>query len=564
MTSGLLGELTALANAWTAGSTWRIFSTTLGAGLLCLLLRGVAGARSLADGRDGGAWPGFAIAGLLFAAALVLRLLLPERVHYTFNDEYEYIDHAQRLLASGEYRLWSGPPAGVYLYALAFAVFGVSTAVAFATTIVLASLTPPVFYWTLRVLRVERMVAVVAAVLLVLAPLHVKHAASASLEIASLLLLLLTVGSFLELLRAPGAVAATCFATSLFFALTVRVENWALLVLLPLLWRSWRGEVRRLSAGHFLLAALAVALAAAYLPGILAAPIRYDPWWQSRLPGPALLLTNLGFWVGGDVLQRKLPLLLFGVGVIAGLRRARPATVFWIAFLLLYSIVFVLYGLNVGWLEEAHQPPPWGARDAGHDMFRFNVILLPAVTYLLASGVVAVLRAIGALLRADFGNAARSRPVRIVAVVALCVVGPGLLLWRGEYAAYRPLAFLASPYNRGFEIAEFRFLHAALAGGARGGALYVLPPTEGIVVDDVAARPLASLATDLAANPDAAAFVYVNGRQLAAPALEQAFRAAQQRVALREVERRLDGRERFYLFAVVPHVALPTGGSAAE
>ena len=67
-------------------------------------------------------------------------------------------------------------------------------------------------------------------------------------------------------------VATLCFATSLFFALTVRVENWTLLLLLPLLAWLWRAELRRPPRAHLALVALVIVLAAAYLPGILAAP----------------------------------------------------------------------------------------------------------------------------------------------------------------------------------------------------------------------------------------------------------------------------------------------------
>lgn len=544
MEVGLLQALSSRTNAWTTGSTWWLFSVAALVLLFGLAWRAAAFARRAAN--DGGARSDALLGAGLFLVALALRLWLPDRVHYTFNDEYEYLDHAQRLLATGAYTLWTGPPAGVWAYALGFAVLGPSSGVAFLVTIFVASLTAPVLVWTLRVLGVERAVAVLAGLLLALAPLHVKHAASASLEVLSLPILLLTLGSFAELLRLPRWPQAACFAASLFFALTVRIENWALLPLLALLAWLLRGERARTRAPLLLPALAATVLAALYLPGILDAPIRYDPWWKSRLPAPSLLAANLGFWVAGDVLQRKLPLLVAGFGLFAGLARSRTATVFWVAFLALYSVVFVLYGLNVGWVEEAHQPPPWGARGGGHDMFRFNVILLPAVVYLLASGLAAGARAAGALLRGDGFAAAWRAPLRLVALGGLALAVALLAAWRGEWRSYHPLVHVASSYNRGFEIAELRFLRAALAG--HRGTLFVLPPAEGIFVDGVAARPLAELdAPPVAASGPA--LVYVNGRQLAVPALRQAFLAATERHALRELVRHQDGRDRFFLFA---------------
>src|SRR5262249_35927310 len=150
---------------------------------------------------------------------------------------------------------------------------------------------------------------------------------------------------------------ALCFTTSFFAALTTRVEDWLLLVLLPLLAWLRRSELRRPAAGQGCLVALAVVLAAAYLPGILDAPIRYDPWWKTRLSLLPLIATNFGFWVGGDAAQRKLVLLIAGVGLLAALSTTPRVAAFWAAFWLLFSTVFALYGLNVGYTMEVHQPP---------------------------------------------------------------------------------------------------------------------------------------------------------------------------------------------------------------
>lgn len=545
MTNGLLSALSAPANAWTTVVTWGLFSAAAVLALLCLARSGASLAARLARERD--ARRDLALGVGLFLVALVLRLWLPERVHYTYNDEYEYLDHAQRLLATGAYRLWTGPPAGVYAYALAFAAFGPSSDVVFLLTIVVASLSAPALAWALRTLGAGRAVASLAGLLLAVAPLHVKHAASASLEVLSLLAILLVVGTFATLLRAPGWWQAWAFATGLFVALTVRVENWALLPLLVLLAALLRRECPPLRAGLLLPALGAVALAALYLPGVLDAPIRYEPGWKSRLPFASLLGVNLGFWVAGDPWLRKLPLVVAAVGLAWGLARSRTATVFWLAFATLYSVAFVLYGLNVGWLEEAHQPSPWGARADGHDMFRFDVLLLPAVLLLLASGLVALAGAARDLLRGDRFAARWPVPARLAAVTGGGLVLVGLLASGGEWRSYRPLTHVASRYNRGFEIAELRFLRTALA--RHRGTLYALPPAEGVFVDGIAARPLA----ELGGPGDPASprrLVYVNGRQLAVPELRQAFVAAVERHRLAEIERAMDGRDRFFLFAV--------------
>lgn len=543
-----------VADAWTASSTWWVFVLFAALGAAALALRGGRFLGRAVSG-DADARRALAAASALLAASLALRWLVPEGVHYTFNDEYEYVAAARTLVASHRYALPSGPPAGIFVWALAFLPFGTATGVVFATTIVVASLTPPALLWMLRVLRVDRTVALVAAALLALAPLHVKHAASASLEVLSLLFVVLTIGTFVELLRAPGAVASACFAASLFFALTVRVENWALVALLPLVWWLWRSEVRVPSPAWLALPAASLVLAAAYLPGILAAPIRYEPWWKSQLPAGALLATNLAFWFGGDLWTRKVPLLLAGVGLVAGLRANARAMLLWLAFLLLYSVVYVLYGLNVGWLEEAHQPPPWGARGAGHDMFRFNVVLLAPVVLLLAYGLAALARGAASALRAAPPGAPR-RPLGVAGLAGAVVLLVLLLAWRDEYATYHPLQFLESPYNRGYEIAEFRFLRDATAGVAPGARLYLAPPAAGIALGGVETRPLAALEVDVGRDAAAGvALLYVSGRQLGVPGVRARIEALRRRHDLQEVTRRRVGRDVFQLFVVRPRTS---------
>jgi hypothetical protein len=544
-----VGALSPWTNAWTTWTTAPLFALAFAAALVCLALHTLTGARRVA--MDAEARRELLIGLALFGSALGLRLFWPERVHYTYNDEYEYLDHAQRLLRTGEWTLWTGPPAGVALYALAFALFGPSSGVAFVVTIVLASATPPVLDVLLRRLGVDRTVSLVAAVLLVLMPLHVKHAASASLEIASLLLLLLVLLAFVAELRAPRWRDAVALAIVLFLALTARVENWALLLVLPVVRWLLRREAKRPPAGHVILLLLAVALAALYVPGILDAPIRYLPWWKSRLPAPTLLAVNLGFWVGPEPMLRKVPLLVGVVGLAAGLRRNRVATLTlgWSALVL--SLLFVAYGLNIGWAEEAHQPPPWGTRTVGHDMFRFDVLLLPIVVLLLANGLVALARAARTLR--DDGAAARwPRPTRLGVLASGAAVVVVLLAWRDEWRSYHPLAFVASPYNRRFEIKELRFLREVLPMLPPGATLYVLPPAEGVFVDGIAPRPLASLPEHIAGRGAPMAYVYVNGRQLALPDLRRTFDTVSARIPLREVARREDTGDRFFLLVAEP------------
>ena len=423
MQTGIGQTLIGITTTWTTLSTGWVFVVASWAGVLCLVVRGTSFARRLA-GRDPAARRGLLIGLALFAVAFVLRWILPERVPYTFNDEFEYVAAARRLADSGLFVLTSKPPAIVFVGAQGLAWLGPTFDAVAGMVILLASLTVPVLYWVLRGQRVAPPVALLSAVLLALAPLHVKHAATPSAEIVSLLFLLLAIGTFQEFLRAPGRVHALGFAVSLFFALTSRVENAAVILLLALLAGLWRTEASRPGLGSCALFALVLAAAAAYLPGIAASPDHSETWWKSGLPLVQRVVVNLGFWIGNEPMTRKLPLIVLVAGLVSAFARRPRVATFWLAFLLLFSAIFAFYGLNLSWVGEPGPSAEWSDRRAGHDMFRFNVILLPAVTFFAASGLVEFWNAALASLRARSADRGMPRVARF-GVLALAVAGCG-------------------------------------------------------------------------------------------------------------------------------------------
>jgi hypothetical protein len=195
-------------------------------------------------------------------------------------------------------------------------------------------------------------------------------------------------------------------------------------------------------------------------------------------------------------------------------------------------------------------------------MFRFDVLLLPAVVLLLANGLVALASAAVALLRGDGAAARWPRRTRLGVIATGGAVLLVLLGWRGEWRGSDPAAFVASPYNRRFEIKELRFLRDALARAPEGARLYVLPPSEGVWIDGISARPLAALPGEVAAPGAGPAYVYANGRQLAVPDLRRQLDAASAQLPLREVERRADAGDRFFLLAVEPAAGSPSAAAA--
>jgi hypothetical protein len=87
------------------------------------------------------------------------------------------------------------------------------------------------------------------------------------------------------------------------------------------------------------------------------------------------------------------------------------------------------------------------------------------VIFFLATGIIAAGR-VGAALAARLGTAV---------AIAVAAASVALLLFVGrEYAAWDPIGFLRSPYNRPVEIAQYRFLARHLADRNENVRCYIL------------------------------------------------------------------------------------------
>ncbi len=487
---------------------------------------------------------GLLVAAGLFLAALLVRTLVPPWTHYTYNDEYLYLRHASELRSSGAFSFANQPPMLVYIYALAFRFFPMNAHTTFAITSVVGSLTVPALYGCLRSLSVERTIAVLAAMLLLLHPLHVKHSGAGSLEVMSLLFVVSTVGSFSHWLRVPGAASLFAFAACLLAALTTRIENFVLVPILMGLGVVYRERARRPSTLELSVVAIVVAAAASYLPAILSFHDGQAGEWKSELGALGLLVNNLGFWVGGSLDIGKVPFLLLAGGVVGSWRSDRFACVTWLALLLAYSAIYVVHGVNLGYHHESGHEPYFAARAGGHDMFRFNVLLVPAIVFFTASGVVAWLRLIDWAL-----SRVTARAAGPVSALVLLSVGALLLGINGEYRAYDPLGFVRSPYNRPVERAEYAFLEAAFADLPRPVRCYTLPsPTEPFLGDGIEMIPVDG--PDEVRVEDDRTFLYVNSAQLLRPATGATFQQIVERFQLDPVARENTGRVELQLLRV--------------
>jgi len=372
-------------------------------------------------------------------------------------------------------------------------------------------------------------VALLAAALLALHPLHVKHSGASSLEVMSLLFLVSAIGTFAQWLRGPGLLGLLSFATCLFGALTTRVENFALLPVLAGLGYLPDLRKRRPATGELAVLAAVVVLAALYLPAVLGFHGEQAGWWKSELGAGTLFWNNLAFWIGGSLTIGKVPLLLMVGGIVGSFFSARPACLTWLAVFVTYSVVYVVHGVNLGYHPESAHPAYFAAREGGHDMFRFNVTLLPAMVFFAASGVVAWIRLVDLTLARLSVRASPIGSGVIVTAVGLLLLGIG-----GEYRAYDPVAFLHSSYNRPIERAEYEFLEANLAGHPPPVRCYRFRTSTDPYLGDGVEVVLADDADQIRVG-GGTTFLYVNSAQLRIPAMRASFEQLRTRFDLESV-----------------------------
>lgn len=559
-------ELSALATAlagwlepFCGGATWWLLHVWLAASVLAAAWRGreawtEAGRHErAARGRE------TAVALALLAAALAARLLLAERVPYTYDDEYTYLAAARHLLKTHSLDYAFTPPLGVFLYALAFELARVvSSDVAFLATIALGSLTAPVLYGTLRAMRVPRGAAAAAGGVIALAPLHIKHSGAASLEVLSLLLLLLALWSFAAFLRRPGGSRTACFALALFGALATRVENAALLAFLPAVAWLLRARARRPTRRDLVAVGVAAALGLAYLPGVVGYLSAIPRWPRATLSPLELLASNLLFWLGGEPALRKIPALALALGLARALRREPRVALIWIGLFGLLSAIYFAHGENLGYALDPGHPGPWGERSRGHDMFRFDVPLLAPVAYVAGHGLAAagswLAEGARALLRAGPGRAAAAaRALALVAALA------GLGVAGGEAGSYAPLSFLRSPYNRAYQIEEFRFLRRELAARGPVERFYFLgEPSELTLVGG--AEGVSLLADEGPAMPPPGAILYLRSWDAAEPSRRRRLERIVRRLELRELAAERFRGARLALYRVARRRGRAAGG----
>jgi hypothetical protein len=378
--------------------------------------------RRLAETRPGTARLLFAIA----LGALVIRLAAPA-AHRVFYDEFEHLDAARHLAASGAFAetLAGGWPGWTVLtaptwpgghhaaLAAVFFLFGSGTNVAFAWSALLGGVTVLFVFWAALELFGEERGALAVAAVWACIPLAVRYSSACDLTSASLFWTAAALASLHARESAPGPAADAFFALSLAYAVQVRPEN-ALLIGYAALVVSRRVLLLPALAGLLVPAALAVANRVSGLPGYSAATTApLEHLFRQILPNLVFLSAPAAFS------------LILLPGVVLGLNRTpvRRLLLLAAAYLVLYCCFFR------------------GRFDAGsEDRYALSVMLplaVAAAAGLARAATAACLLSVGLLWLSPRESDARDARLRRFAAAAAPQIPDGVFV-----AAFNPSAAL--------------------------------------------------------------------------------------------------------------------------
>ena len=181
---------------------------------------------------------------LLVAGALVLRLTAVRPQHLVYYDEFDQLDSARRLAATGVnagtlvggltgfdvYGPMTWPAGHPVALAAVFKVFGDATSVAFAWSAVLSALTVLFVFWAALELFGDERGAFAAAFLWAVSPLALRYGGACDSTTPSLFWCAAAFASLAARESEPGPGLDAFAAASLAYAVQVRFENALLLV----------------------------------------------------------------------------------------------------------------------------------------------------------------------------------------------------------------------------------------------------------------------------------------------------------------------------------------------
>jgi hypothetical protein len=299
------------------------------------------------------------MAGLM-ALALALTLFVAPRTNRIYYDEQIYQSIGQNLadlklaqmcndgtVEYGRLQCWSGeynkqPYAYPHLLSLAYRVFGVIPAAAFALNAAVMAMTVGMVYLLTLMLFDDGIAAFYAGLLVALIPQQLVWSATAAVEPSASLACVVAIAACVHFIRSRSTVALVAAGVSAAYAIQFRPES---LLVLPviglLLWHHARSEFRR--ARLWWVGLLFVALLAAHVGHLFA--VRNEGWGAIDAPlslgyVAANLRVNGRFYLGDE----RFP-FVFTLLAVAGLfgRRFRTERVALLGYFVLFFAIDLLF-----------------------------------------------------------------------------------------------------------------------------------------------------------------------------------------------------------------------------
>lgn len=131
--------------------------------------------------------------GLIFVAALIIRIYIPPHQHVMYIDEQWYMKAAKDMILTGSQQNYPKYIGWPFILSIFFAFFGINNYIAIYATIFLGALTIFSVFLMVNIITGKQDVSVFAAFIFSLLPVHIRWSATAETNVLALLFVTLSV-----------------------------------------------------------------------------------------------------------------------------------------------------------------------------------------------------------------------------------------------------------------------------------------------------------------------------------------------------------------------------------
>jgi 4-amino-4-deoxy-L-arabinose transferase-like glycosyltransferase len=280
-----------------------------------------------------------------------VRLYLVPHTHYVFYDEYEHINIAKNLAETRQFSrcdsyldnkclsafLPNWTPGYHFLLALIFKIFGISEAVAFNFNAFLGVISIAVLFLLTYLVTSSNTIALISAALLSFTPLHLKYSGNSSLEMCSLVFILLSTVSVLIFTRLQTRSSFFQFLTVVAYTTLLRPENGVVVLLFLSFIVLNRINLKKFVKLSYLLILFLPCLF--YLPNIKAYTNNYWLSGRESVSLAILLMQNLWFWFNNAIVPLSCSLLAI-IGVYLSRKNKEKSQLFLILYFFTFLFVY--------------------------------------------------------------------------------------------------------------------------------------------------------------------------------------------------------------------------------